>query len=730
MDVTRSAGYSGRPYTAHLRVYTLQVSGNSSRYHHDAWGTSNSGYGSYANSASTVNVWVANDYWGHHRPNMPFAPGDYAGKSIAYGSGDGNWKGHDGNGNMSFVMRLQHPAPGPFNTADTGDQWVAADRIGAVPGQVGGLGANTITPTTATVYWSTPSRGNADIDNYDLHVCDNTAFNGSGCVHYNWTGNTATSKALTGFNPGTTYYMRVRAHNGDGDGAWSGTYSFTTLPSTPPTMSVSASPAGSSAVVTLGPPSGVSGVDKYIVTRQYLSPAPIPTPATVSVETTSSSLTISGLTPGARYRWTAKAVIGSYTTPASANLDLTQPQPSTGAGDYFDGASPARTDITFAWTGTANNSTSVANGVSADGWAATAPSGGGSVVLQRVTGGRSGAYCARMLVTADATGAGKVLGGATSAITADKRAVVEEGATYFGSIYVRPSRTQRLNAELLWFDEAGVEIGPRGSGSASVVSDTIGWTRLTCSGTVPPTAVNASVRARDASGEGWSVWLSGEWMDADDAMISLGELFTYFDGNTPDSAEFQYAWTGTTNASESTRTTLDSTFDPLADPDCVAIPAAPRPPVVPSDCIADVGQWRRYWAAIPASNVSDWLTTIPTLELTTSASAERQVRVRVYQNPFNRGSADVDPTDFCSEQIISYIPPNTTMTLDGVTERVWAEVNGGATISADHLLYGSGGTPATWPHLSCGIGYWVSFDVPNEAPAGNLTVRVYLTQRT
>jgi hypothetical protein len=730
MDVTRSAGYSGRPYTAHLRVYTLQVSGNSSRYHHDAWGTSNSGYGSYTYAASTVHVWVAGDYWGHARPNMLFGPSDYAGKSIGYGSGDGNWKGHDGNGNLSFAMRIQHPAPGPFNTADTGDQWVSGDRIGAVPGQVGGLGANSITPTSANVYWGVPSRGNSDINNYDLHVCDNTRFDSGGCAHYNWTGNTATSKVVGGMNPGTTYYMRVRAQNGDGQGAWSGTYSFTTLPSSPPGMTISASPAGSSATVTLSPPGGITGVDKYTVSWQYLSPAPIPTPATKTQDTTSPTLNVQGLVPGARYRWTATATIGGYVSPASANQDLTQPSPNTSPGDYFDGSSPARGDLTFSWTGTANNSTSRANGVAPIGWQATVPSGGGTVVLQRVTGGRSGQYAARMNVTADATSAGKVLGMTSVAGDGALRAVVEEGATYVGSIYVRPSRTQRLYAEILWFNAAGTELGSRGSGSRVVVNDTTGWTRLVATGVPPATAVTAAVRARDDTGTGFSPWLSGEWLDADDAMVSLGELFSYFDGSTADTPEYDYIWTGAVNASPSYRDTLTVLSDALADPDCPPIPAAPRPPIVPSDCIADVGLWRRYWAYIPANEVSDWLLTIPTLELETAGSAERQVRVRVYANPFGRDSSAMDPSDFCSEQIISYIPPNTTMTLDGVTERVWAEVNGGSAISADHLLYGSDGTPAVWPHLSCGIGYWASFDVPNEAPAGNLSVRVYLTQRT
>lgn len=722
MDVTRSAGYSGRPYTLNLRVYTLATSGNSSRYHHDAWGSSNSGYGSYTYADSTCNIWVANDYWGHFVGEMLFGPSDWAGKTIGYGSGDGNWKAHDGNGNLNFVIRAQHPAPGPFNTADTGDQWVSADRIGAVPGTPGTISFSSVTPTSAVVSWGASSRGNCDIDYYRLYWATNSGFSPT----FGPNDGNNTSRTISSLNPGTQYWVRVYAHNCDG---FSGhrDASFTTLPSSPPGMTIVASPAGSSATVTLSPPGGISGVDKYTVSWQYLSPAPIPNPATKTQDTTSNTVTIQNLVPGATYRWTATATIGGYVSPASANQDLAQPQPSTSPGDYFDGATAPRGDLTFSWTGTANNSTSTANGVIPSGWTHNARPGN-TLRLQRITGGFAGAYAARMWVLTDAASAGDGAGMAISGGTSS--AVIEAGATYYGSIYVRPSRSQRLVAELEWTNATGTVVGSSVVGASVLVTDTTNWTRLTVSGQAPAGAFRASVKAYDATGTGWSAWLSGQYLDVDAVMVSLGELFPYFDGSTPDTPEYNYSWLGTADASTSTRTPLSVTVDVLADPDCPPIPAPPRPPTVPSDCIADVGVWRRYWAYIPSSEVSDWLTTIPTLELETASTAERQVRVRVYPDPFGRENTQIEPGSYCSEQIISYIPPNTVMTLDGVTERAWAEVNGGSTISADHLLYGSDGTPAVWPQLSCGIGYWASFDVPNEAPAGNLTVRVFLTQRT
>ena len=106
------------------------------------------------------------------------------------------------------------------------------------------------------------------------------------------------------------------------------------------------------------------------------------------------------------------------------------------------------------------------------------------------------------------------------------------------------------------------------------------------------------------------------------------------------------------------------------------------------------------------------------------------MRVRVYPNP-ERLDPSAYPRDaeWISQQTVSYVPARTTLVIDGLTQRSYASVDGGETISADRLLYGVGGQPATWGALSCGICYLVAFDVPLDAPEGNLAIETALTVR-
>jgi hypothetical protein len=127
--------------------------------------------------------------------------------------------------------------------------------------------------------------------------------------------------------------------------------------------------------------------------------------------------------------------------------------------------------------------------------------------------------------------------------------------------------------------------------------------------------------------------------------------------------------------------------------------------------------------------VREWFDTIPTVTVKTGASAERQVRLRYYANPFERELSDLQPDDFCAEQIISYLPADSVLTLDGISESAWASVQGGASLDAEHLLYGSDGMPPTWPVLECGIGYYITMDVPPENVAGNVSLDFDLVVR-
>lgn len=578
-----------------------------------------------------------------------------------------------------------------------------------------------ITTTTLRTQFVQPSDGGSAITSYAIQRATDAAFT------QNLVGIPGSFNGVndwTGLTPGTTYYFRARAQNAVGVSGWSNTVSATTLPSVPPGMTVTPTPSGLSATVTLTPPGGVSGVDSYIVERRLVG-----TTTATSATTNTTSLTVTGLTPGATYEWRASAMIGTYQSPWTNWTPIIQPNPSTSPGDYFDGSTPATPDQTYRWTGTVNLSTSQAVGHAPTGWIAFADgatTSGGTGVVARVSDPQFGQFSARATFFSDATAAGFRAG---TAHTDPGRTDVTGNTGYSGSIYVKASRAQSLAAEITWVTSAGAYITASAGPPVAVAANA--WTRLIVSANSPVNAEWAAIRVVDLAGPSWSLWRAGDSLVMDGAMISLGLVpIDYFDGSFPDANNFRYDWTGPANASTSIRTSVATNpSDALLDPDCPPVPAPPRPPVILDECIVETGVWRRYFAIIPAAEVSDWLDVLPTFNLTTFGLAERQVRIRIYPNPFNYPISQVDTSNWCSEQIISYVPPSTYMVLDGELQRVFADVAGGPTQAADHLLYGTGGTPASWPILSCGISYLVSFDTPLDAPEGNLRVAVDLTRR-
>lgn len=609
----------------------------------------------------------------------------------------------------------------PAATSGTGTLTLAA--VATAPSQPPAPVASNVTETGMTLSWNDPaSSGGAGYDQVILrrHPAPPTGTSG-GYTDYVMGGD-ANSKVVNGLTPGTAYYWQLHYHNAAGYSPHGAVLAQPTATGAPPGISVTSDPSGLSAVVNLTPPSGMSGVTEYNIQ--------VDESGTVSTaSTTTTTRTVTGLAPGATVRWRANAEIGSYTSPWSAWLTQVQPSPNTSAGDFFDGNTADRTDVTYDWVGASGASKSEAHGVGAQGWGAnfTAPAAG---TMHFSTGGRSpGSHSARVTITRDATAAGQVRGGLRN--NGFGRVDVVGLATYANSLWFYPSRSQRVALEVVYFDGAGDEIGTRLIGS-EVVAPANTRTRLWAVGLTPAGAESMLFRALDVAGTGHSVWLAGEWFTVDDAMSTLGsERLPFFNGSYPDTPEYQYDWLGTPHESQSSRTTLVvETIDPLADPDCPPTPAPPLPPEIVSDCIVEVGGWNRYTVDIDGADVPLWGATVPSLIIHTAGAAERQVRIRFYANPDDLEASGLDTTTgWDAELILTYIPPNADITLDGVTQRVWAEVAGAAPRTADQLLYGTGGTPATWPVLRCGIGYVVTLDTPLEAPAGNLSTRVLLTQR-
>ncbi len=533
-------------------------------------------------------------------------------------------------------------------------------------------------------------------------------------------GGVTNPNGIVALAPGTQHWVRVRSRTAAGWGPWSASISQTTLPASPPGLTVTASPNGTSVTLVFTPPGGVTGVNPYRY-EGYVGGV-----LTYTGDVNGTTTTINGLTPGGGVAWRASAFIGSYQSPWSDYVTLFQPNPNTNPGAYFDGNTPDTPSTDYSWAGTAHNSTTNATSPSVVGWQ-TGVAHGATVVLHQATGGFQGAKAARILVTADATAAGAVEAGQGTGV--GDRAAVVENTQYVGSLYVNPSRTQRFRAIIYWLNSSGTPFASSNGVDGEAIPGA--WTRFTVTATAPAGAAFAIVRALDTAGAGWVAWKGGEFFLVDAAMITLSTLYPYFDGDTPDSSQFAYDWEGTPNASVSLRSPqTESGVDPLADPDCDPIPPAPRPPAIVDDCIEESTLWRRYLYTIPGAEVAEWQSTLLTTELATGEQAVRQVRIRIYPNPFEYTAAEFDFTNYCAEQIISYMPPNTKLTIDGELERVFAEISGSGTVlAADHLLYGTGGGPATWSDLSCGISYLMTVDVPPEALQGNLTTGLTLTRR-
>jgi hypothetical protein len=127
---------------------------------------------------------------------------------------------------------------GPYSTTKT-------FTTGAtVPGAPTGVGNNTVGQTTANVTWTAPaSNGGSAITGYQIQKATDSGFTQN--VTTVDDPDDVSPYQLTGLNPATLYYARVRAVNGVGAGAWSTATSFTTLTGTPSLVTPSAGEATS-----------------------------------------------------------------------------------------------------------------------------------------------------------------------------------------------------------------------------------------------------------------------------------------------------------------------------------------------------------------------------------------------------------------------------------------------------------------------------------------------------
>lgn len=205
----------------------------------------------------------------------------------------------------------------------------------------------------------------------------------------------------------------------------------------------------------------------------------------------------------------------------------------------------------------------------------------------------------------------------------------------------------------------------------------------------------------------------------------------YFDGATPNDAYFTYSWDGEPDRSESTRVGSPPVDEvgPIVDPNCPPPPPAPMPPQPEIGCEDSIEEWRRVWYVIPAEDVYEWGAIIPSFTIESGALDVDALRITIWEN-----LGDVLPENFDEDQPyearwnVSYLPANSTMTIDGTTERITATQPGGTPQNAGYLVTGPGSGPVLWSKLTCGDGYLIAVDTPLGDDPENITLTASLTR--
>lgn len=149
----------------------------------------------------------------------------------------------------------------------------------------------------------------------------------------------------------------------------------------------------------------------------------------------------------------------------------------------------------------------------------------------------------------------------------------------------------------------------------------------------------------------------------------------------------------------------------IADPFYTAISKPPRPPAILPPNILDIQSWRRVTADIPGSVTSRWGRVVPVARVVTANAAAQFVRLRFYRQEADQSSCNWD-----GEFLVSYIPANATLNLDGVRREVSVTLADGRVVPGGHLVFGSDGRPFEWPSMGCQNAYSIVADIMPGQP--------------
>lgn len=432
-----------------------------------------------------------------------------------------------------------------------------------------------------------------------------------------------------------------------------------------------------------------------------------------------------------------------------------------GLPSYFDGDTDRWGSGEFYWEGTPHLSRSSVRMRSFSGWNTIFKTAEFSVNVfsSRALGGETSRFLrgrdyisfayggdANRDLTSISTGTSGIwdIESASTSSLSESAALVEPSVEYSASIAATVGKAGRLSlvgsftAFIVWRDIDGVSLSrtegeqiPIAWGGGETLGSYSSFIRTpTVTGFSPAEAAYASVGVRfeeDGGIVGPDVTLL-----ADTAILVIGDSVPkYFDGATLNDSNFTYSWDGEVDESESTRVgeAVGEGPGPIVDPSCPPPPPAPMPPQPAIGCEDNIEEWRRVWYVIPAEDVYEWGAVIPSFTLESGAIDVDAMRITIWENP-----GDVLPENFDEDQPyaarwnVSYLPANSSMTIDGTTETITATQPGGTPQNAGYLVTGPGSGPVLWSKLTCGDGYLIAVDTPLGDDPENITLSASLTR--
>ena len=328
--------------------------------------------GVVTNVAGTIGVGQISVTWSAPISNGGSAITDYA---VQYSSDSGsNWATFaDGvstaasatvtglSAGTSYTFRVLAKnaiGDGPYSTAS------AAVSTATVPGPPGTPSVTTCQSTQVPLTWSAPvSNGGSAVTDYVVEYSTSATFVGGGTVFADGTSASTTATVSSLIN-GTPYYFRVAATNAVGTGSYSGislVATPATVPNAPTSVSGTSNASGQSSVSWVAPSGAGTGGNgpPFTFTVQYSTSATFASAVTTFGTTSSSPLTVNGLTNGTTYYFRVKATNCAGDSSYSSISAGAVPAAAPGAPTSVSATSGSDGYSTVSWGAAASNGATV-----------------------------------------------------------------------------------------------------------------------------------------------------------------------------------------------------------------------------------------------------------------------------------------------------------------------------------------------------------------------------------